>query len=369
MPKNYKVIFLSLFFIVFIIMIVAILWVNQKVENNKIDAISDNVLTLFRHELQIQKSNALFLSVALSEDKELKDALLADDEETGYRILIDKLNKLKKYTFIKDVRTQLLTQELDIFARSWDNAYAGMPLEGLREDLQLIKKVRQPKVSIDPGRLLTIKATTPFKNADKIIGFIEAIKTFDEITSILRKRDIELSVLMYDEYLNVATLMRENASFGSFVISNRNYNHIVFKDLKEINPTLFERENHLETAKFLHVLDEMRDSAGDKIGYYVLSVPHDKLGQYENMKESISFFLNLSKNDLYDVTQSNERKHGAYKSLYDRSFINLLGNLNPKEKEQFEEQARSILENYNKEELINIILNKQYQEVKKGEIR
>ena len=136
MLKNYKVLFLSLFFILFTIMIASILWVNDKVEDNKKDEISDNVLTLFRHELEIQKSNALFLSVALSGNKELKDALLDTDEDLGYTILMDKLKKLKEYTYIKDVRTQLLTKDLYIFARSWDNTYAGMPLEGFREDLQ-----------------------------------------------------------------------------------------------------------------------------------------------------------------------------------------------------------------------------------------
>ena len=105
MLKNYKVLFLSLFFILFAIMIASILWVNAKVENSKLNEVSDNILTLFRHEMDIQKSNALFLSVSLSGDKALKEALMNGEEDLGYHILINKLNKLKQYTFIKDVRT------------------------------------------------------------------------------------------------------------------------------------------------------------------------------------------------------------------------------------------------------------------------
>lgn len=369
MLKNYKVIFLSLFFILFFIMIASIFWVNAKVENNKLDAVSDNILTLFRHELEIQKSNALFLSVALSSDKELKDALLNADEELGYRILIKKLNNLKEYTFIRDVRTQLLTQDLYIFARSWDNTFAGMPLEGFREDLQLIRKIRKPKVSIDPGRLLTIKATTPFRDGVDVIGYIEAIKTFDEITKILRKRDIELTVLMNDTYLDVATLMRENPSFGSFVVSNKNFNSVVLKDLKEIDSHTLNRENHIETDNFLHIMDVMRDSAGEKIGLYVLSISKEKLDEYAKMKDNISFFLNISKTDLYNVVESGERKNGSYKSVYDKAFIELLSGLGKSEQAVFEEAARDILKNYTKDELINIILQKQYQKKIVGEIR
>ncbi len=369
MRKDYKVLFLSLFFILFAIMIASIFWVNAKVKDNKLNEVSDNILTLFRHELDIQKSNALFLSVSLSGDKALKEALLDEDEDLGYDILIQKLSILKQYTFVKDVRTQLLTKDLYIFARSWDNMYAGMPLEGFREDLQLIKKIRKPKVSIDPGRLLTIKATTPFRDGDTLVGYIEAIKTFDEITSTLRKRDIELTVLMYDDFLDVATLMRENPTFGSFVVSNKNYNGTVFSDLKELESEMIERENFVLRDKFLHIFDVMRDSAGEKIGFYVLSVSPDKLGEYEKMKDSISFFLNISKTDLYNVTESGERKQGSYRSVYDRAFLDLLEGLSENEKVIFEESAREILKSYSQEELINIILQNQYKKKIEGKIR
>ncbi len=350
-------------------MIASIFWVNAKVETSRLNEVSDNVLALFRHEMDIQKSNALFLSVSLSGDKALKEALLDEDEDLGYTILINKLNKLKQYTFIKDVRTQLLTKDLYIFARSWDNTFAGMPLEGFREDLQRIRKIRKPKVSIDPGRLLTIKATTPFRDGDDLIGYIEAIKTFDDITMILRKRDIELTVLMYDDFLDVATLMRENPSFGSFIVSNKNYNSTVFFDLEEIDSKLIERENFIITEKFLHIIDVMRDSAGEKIGFYVLSVTKNRLSEYEKMKDNISFFLNISKTDLYNVVESGERKKGAYRSVYDRAFLDLLEELSEDEKIIFEESAREILKTYDKEALINIILEKQYKKKIEGKIR
>ena len=370
MFKNYKVLFLSLFLILFVIMIGSIIWVNGKVKDNKLDEVSDNILTLFRHEIDIQKSNALFLSVALSGDKALKESLLDEDEDKGYDILIDRLRTLKAYTFIKDVRTQLITKDLYIFARSWDNTFAGMPLEGFREDLQLIKKVRKPKVSIDPGRLLTIKATTPFRTeGGEVIGYIEAVKTFDEVTRILRKRDIELTVLMYDEYLSVATLMRENPAFGNFVVSNRNYNRTVFDDLRHIASTDYEREHIIVREKFVHVLDVMRDSSGEKIGFYILSVSKNSLGEYEKMKDNISFFLNISKNDLYNVVESGERKKGAYKSVYDRAFLDLLEDLSAEERLDFEEVAKEILKPYTKEELIDVILQKKHSKKIEGKIR
>jgi len=216
-----------------------------------------------------------------------------------------------------------LTKDLYIFARSWDNNFAGMPLEGFREDLQLIRKIRKPKVSIDPGRLLTIKATTPIKAKSDLIGYVEAIKTFDEITMILRKRDIELTILMYDKFLNVATLMRENPSFANFVVSNKNYNSIVLADLKQIDAQAIESENFLLRDKFLHVIDVMRDSSGEKIGYYILSVDRRHIEKYEKMKENISFFLNMSKTDLYNVEESGAMQMDALQDEQEKEFSSI----------------------------------------------
>jgi hypothetical protein len=367
--KRYKVLFLSLFFILFFIMIGAIWWVSAKAQDNKLAVVSDNVLRLFRHELEIQKSNALFLSVALSSDRELKEALKDEEEDLGYRLLLSKLENLKAYTFIQDVRIQLISKDLYIFARSWDNTFAGMPLEGLRVDLQRIRKLRKPKVSIDPGRLLTIKATTPIKEGVDTIGYMEAVKTFDALTSLMRKRGIELTILMDDRFLDVATLMRENPAFGTFVVSNRNYNSVVYQDLKQIESSRFESEKFLKSGQFFHILDTMRDSAGEKIGVYVLSIQKSKLDAYDKIQDNISFFLSISKKDLYDVVSQKEQGGGAFRSVYDRAFMDVLGSIDASEKAVFVERAKEILHDYSKEELIDILLDKQYKNKISGEIR
>ncbi len=369
MFSSYKTIFITLFALLFLVVFGAFVWVSLKADTVRTEEASDNLLTYFRHQLDREKANALFLSVALSDNKALKDALIEGDEETGYRILIETLRKLKTYTFIKDIRTQIITRDLDIFARSWENeSFAGMPLEGFRVDLQRIRRLRKPKVSIDPGRLLTIKATTPFKNGVQLIGYIEAIKTFDELTLNLRKEGIELLVLMDNKYLDIATLMRDNPTLGEYVISNRNYNTVIAGMVQPYVDKIA-KNRYFMSKEYLHVVDEMRDSAGDRIGYYLLTISKSKMVHFENREEQISFFLQLSKDDLYNVVNSWERGNGSFKSAYDKEFVKLLDTVDRAEREEFEEEAREILERYSKEELINIILHKRYQRRKEGKIR
>ena len=369
MLSNYKIIFISLFVLLFLVVFGAFVWVSLKVNTTKVEEISDNLLVLFRHQMEREQANALFLSVALSDNKALKDALIEEDEETGYRILIETLNKLKTYTFIKDIRTQVITKDLDIFARSWENeSFAGMPLEGFRADLQRIRRLRKPKVSIDPGRLLTIKATTPFKDGVHLIGYIEAIKTFDEITRKLREEGIELLVLMENEYLNIATLMRDNPTLGEYVVSNKYYNSVLLQMLQPYADKIA-KNNYFLSADYLHVVEELRDSGGERIGYYLLTISQKKMKHFENKEEKISFFLQLSKDDLYEVVNSWEKGNGSYKSAYDKEFIKLLDSIGAEERGEFEEEAKEILQGYTKEELIDIVLQKRYQSQKKGKIR
>ena len=369
MQFNHKTLFITLFASLFLLVLGTFVWVSLKLETTRTEEVSDNLLTLFRHQLDREKSNALFLSVALSDNKALKDALKAEDEEVGYHELIETLEKVKTYTFVKDIRTQIITKDLDIFARSWENdSFAGMPLEGFRSDLQRIRRLRKPKVSIDPGRLLTIKATTLVKEGVELLGYIEAIKTFDEITESLRLQGVELLVLMDARFLDIATLMRENPTLGEYVISNRNYNHVIADLLQPYSGRIAQKSYFMSDA-YLHVVDAMRDSAGERIGYYLLTIPKSSMKQFENREEKLSFFLQLSKDDLYSVVEDWEKGQGSYRSLYDKEMLRLLESVPRAERKIYEEEAREILQGYTREELIDVILQLRHQEKKRGEIR
>lgn len=368
MQIHYKTLFITLFASLLILVTGTFIWVSLQLDTTKVEEASDNILAMFHHELDQELSNALFLSVALSDNKALKEALLDEDEDAGYRILMRTLKKLKRYTYVRDIRMQILTSDMNIFARSWDNSYAGMPLEGFRVDLQRIRRLRKPKVSIDPGRLLTIKATTPFRDGVKIIGYIEAIKTFDRLTYRLRRQGIELTVLMDERFLDIATLMRENPTLGPYVVSNKNHNAAL---LEAVTPYAdkIATNSYFKSEAYLHVVDMLRDSAGERIGYYLLSVPLAKMKEFENKEEKISFFLQLSKEDLYGIVERWESDRGSFKSLYDKELIKLLENASPGERSMFEEEARELLRSYTREELIDVIVKSRYRETKKGKIR
>ncbi len=342
---------------------------SLNIKKESYQHIADTARSYFDKRLTEQKSNALTLAILLAQNEALKRALLDLDEERGHQILSSSLDVLKRYTFNKDVRAQVIAKDLTIFARSWDKEYSGMPIEGFRKDLSNFK-ITKPKVSIETGRLLTIKATAPLKTGYKIIGYVEIISFFESLAKELREEGIEMVALMRDRFLNVATLMRENPQLQGFVVSNTNYNDFVLRRLKKMDLAKLERDGLLYDGRYLYVAVPMRNSAGEDLGMFVLALDEKSREIFEKFQEKVSFFLSFNKSEFATIIDLWEHPQGNFRSVYDRSVLEFLSKNEDEEiKKEFASEAREILRGYGKEELIDIILQKYRRVPIQGEIK
>ncbi len=340
---------------------------SLNIEKNRQEEIADTIKSYFDRQINKQKSQALMLAILLAQNEALKNALLDIDEERGHQILYNALQTLKKYTPLQGVRAQVIAKDLTIFARSWDKEFSGMPLEEFRKDLYNFK-ITKPKVSIEAGRLLTIKATVPIKNRYKIVGYMESIVLFEPLTKILRKRGVELFVLMDSKYLDVATLMRENPTIGSYVVSNRNYNKPLLHYLKRKKDLL--NKSISSDSNYLFITKPMFNAQGEKLGLYLMVVAKEEIRRLASFSKPLLLFLDIDDDELSDIMMIWEHPQSSFRSLYDKSVLEFLSKSEDSElKREFEAEARQILQNYSKEELIDIILNKYRRKPKRGVIQ
>lgn len=340
---------------------------SLNIEKNRQEEIADTIKSYFDRQINKQKSQALMLAILLAQNEALKNALLDIDEERGHQILYNALQTLKKYTPLQGVRAQVIAKDLTIFARSWDKEFSGMPLEEFRKDLYNFK-ITKPKVSIEAGRLLTIKATVPIKNRYKIVGYMESIVLFEPLTKILRKRGVELFVLMDSKYLDVATLMRENPTIGSYVVSNRNYNKPLLHYLKRKKDLL--HKSISSDSNYLFITKPMFNAQGEKLGLYLMVVAKEEIRRLASFSKPLLLFLDIDDDELSDIMMIWEHPQSSFRSLYDKSVLEFLSKSEDSElKREFEAEARQILQNYSKEELIDIILNKYRRKPKRGVIQ
>lgn len=368
--ENYfnKITMYVLFFILIILFASVIFFVKHD-RKEKLTQLGDHIISNFRSGLDYENVDLLSFSMALSEDGELKNALLEDDESKGYQILSNISKRFKKYTHIKSLRIQVLTPDFFIFARSWDEGFEGMPIWWFREDLNENNKNNEPKVGMETGRLLTFKATIPIRSGYKILGYLEVIKLIDEFSFKLRKRGIELFALMDEKYLKHASLMRDFPLVNNYVLANQNFNKQLLPQIIKLDLNILIDKKYIYKEGTLFLLEPMYNGKNKKIGLYLLAVSDDRLSHFQKFQDDISFFTQFSDDDIKKVVNAWKNPYDSFRNEYDKNLINLLPKLQKKDKMSLERKAKSMLRTYTKEELIDMVLSNKHKEKKVGVIQ
>ena len=365
----YNKITLYVVFILLIGLFSSVFFFVQNDKEERLIALGDHVVNNFRAGLDYEMVDLLSFSMALSEDGELKNALISDDESKGYKILSNISERFKKYTHLKSLRIQVLTPDFFIFARSWNEGFEGMPIWWFRDDLDALNQHKQPKVGMETGRLLTLKATIPIQSGVQILGYLEVIKFVDEFAMKLRNRGIELFALMDEKYLEQAELMRDFPLFEKYVIANQNFNQQLLPKLEMLDWQNFLEKSYTYEDKILYLHEPMYNGKGTQIGIYLLAISDDALKKFEKENESVSFFTQFSDEDIKKVVNAWETPYGSFRNKKDKDLIALLPKLQKEDKRDLEFEAKAILRTYSKEELIDMVLSNKHKEKKIGEIK
>lgn len=356
---------------ILMILFVSVFFFVKQSNEDRLISLGDQVINDFRSGLDYEMVDLLSLSLALSEDGELKNALTAEDESQGYRILSKITERFKKYTHVKTLRIQILTRDFFIFARSWDEGYEGMPIWWFRDDLASLVKNTRPKVGMERGRLLTLKATIPMYSGDEVLGYLEVIKFIDDFALKLRKKGIELFALMDEEYMDKAELMRNFPYLNGYVVSNQNYNERYLEKIKMLDWESFLANNYRYEEGILYLYEPMLNGEGRQIGIYLLGIPEDALQQYEKPNKGMSFFTQFSDEDIKNVVDTWKSPHDSFRNRNrnDKEIIEVLPKLNKEDKQELEIQAKRILYDYSKDELIDIIVENRHNDKKIGIVK
>lgn len=339
---------------------------NNETRDEKIQSVVDQVTLAFASELEKHKMDDLKMALLLAENEALVNALEVDDEDLGYEILLKTTQKIEKNTNIR-IRSQIITKEHNIFARNWDDMYAGMPLGDYRTDLEYFKTHKKPRVSIEIGRRLGIKATVPIYKNNEFLGFVEVISFFTNITDYLASMGIDLYVLLDLDYTGTAVFMVDNLSVNDYVIANINYNssHIStlnFLDFKKTKKLLFYDNKYI-----FH--KPMRDGNFKIIGSYVFVLPKKYLDYFRNPEDDISFLINVTRSELYNILQEKKSEKSIYDEYSASSMAYLQDAVSKDDRKEFLNEAYLKFDKYTKDELIQMMLDGKIIKKIDGKIR
>jgi len=295
---------LSILFIPLTLIFVGLFfYFNKQVEEKKIYHIMDQLRLTLDTQLKEHKMNDLQTAILLSKNAAIIDALENDDEDLGYILLSDTVHEIEKNTN-HNIRAQILTHELNIFARSWDDVYAGMPIGGYRTDLKYFDTHNTPRTSLEIGRRLGVKATVPLYFKDgTFLGFMEVISFFKTLTEFFSSMGVDLYVLLDVKHTDSAVLMVENLVVSNYVVANRNYNYSHIQTLKNIDFKELRLSGVVHKDGKYIFYENMHDGAGQTIGGFVFVLPEKYLDYFRDPEVDISFLMNVTRSSLYDVVK------------------------------------------------------------------
>jgi hypothetical protein len=345
-----------------------VFYYKNEIKEQKINHIMDQVTLTLESELKSHKMDDLKMALLLSKNKMLIDALENDDEDLGYKILSDITSTIKTNTNIL-IRAQLITKELNIFARSWDDVYAGMPIGDYRTDLEYFKTHKTPRTSMEIGRRLGIKATVPIYKNNNFLGFVEVISFFKSITEFFSSMGVDIYVLLDVDKTDSAVLMTENLTIGKYVVSNKNYNYshiqtLINLDFKEL------RLNNVVYKDNKYIFYEtMYDGAFKKIGAFVFVLPEKYLNYFRNPEDDISFLINVTRSSLYNVEKEEKYGENIYNDFAASSMVYLQDVIDKEDRQVFLDEAYEKFDKYSKDELIQMMLERRIVKKINGKIK
>ena len=360
----------GVFLFIVIILGGVLLYLEQKVTSQTLERLSDQLSLALNNQLEKERSSALRYALILSQNTALSDALEQEDEDKGFEILSDVMESIKLHTDVL-IRSQIITSDYVIFARSWDNSYAGMPLDFHRPDLLYFQTHKNPRSAIEVGRKIGIKATVPVYHTEKMIGFVEVVSFFESTQEYFDRLGIDLYILMDERFYETAVFMQENPTIGKeYIFANPKYTK---SDLKLLNGIDFKA---LKTSRVIFsggrylFYEPMTNGEGESIGAFVFSLSPKQITTYAHSdEEDISFLIHLSRSELYDVMVKKSLDNAQFQSVYDKELLYLKDTVPPEDRELYLEEARERLNAYSKEELIGIMLDYKVTNEIKGEIR
>jgi hypothetical protein len=358
-------------FLVIMAILGGLFWyLEKKVTSQTLERLSDQLSLALENQLEKERSSALRYALILSQNTALSDALEQEDEDRGFEILSEVMESIKLYTDAL-IRSQVITADYVIFARSWDNSYAGMPLDFHRPDLLYFQNHKKPRSAIEVGRKLGVKATVPVYHAEKMIGFVEVVSFFESTEEYFARLGIDMYILMEDRFFDTAVFMQENPVVGKeYILANPKYTQSDLKLLEGIDFNELRHSRVLYSGGRYLFYEPMKNGEGETIGAFVFSLTPKQISTYAHSdEEDISFLIHLTRNELYDVMTKKTLDNAQFQSKYDKELLYLKDVVASEDRELFLEEARERLNAYSKEELIGIMLDYKVTKEIKGEIR
>lgn len=357
-------------YIVLILVILLFSFVYFYLQNKKefVNRVQIVLLNLLERQIGEEKEKAFSFAYSLSQIETLKKAIEEHDSKLGYDILNRYMRTLERFSGTT-IRTQILTKDFVIFARSWDNRDAGLNVKKYRPDLAEMMHSLKPHLSYEAARRLVLIASIPIVRDGKLIGFIEVIQRPDTLETYLSHYDIDLLVLLDSRYKDQAVLLQKHPRIGHMIVANDNANVHYIDRLRQYGVDRLLNHGILEGKKAYYFAKSILNAEGQNIGSFVMVLTKKKLKLFSAFEEEIDSFLTYARKDLYYSTIRQNPTFNLYQNMTAKELLMLKGATHAEDQIALKQRLREELKNYSQEELISLLLDANTNRKSRGKIK
>ncbi|QOP43055.1 hypothetical protein FJR45_03435 [Sulfurimonas sediminis] len=354
-----------------VVLLMLVIFIGYFYTQNKqefTDRVHTVLLNILNKQIENEKARAFNFAFALSQNETLQKALKNNDAKKAYEILQTHMKALETFSGSK-IRIQILSNDITIFARSWDNSDAGVNVRAYRPDLVEMKKTLSPHLSYEAARRLVLIASIPIVENKKCLGFVEVIQRFDSLEKYFAQYDIDMIALLDDKYQNQSVLLKNNPRIKNTIVANNgaNINHI--QNLRRLDLNKLENLGSVQTEEYLYISKVILNSKAERIGYFILILSQEKLKLFSSFENELESFFSYSRKDLYSTIVNKEKAFDPYTDLTAKELVSLKKCTTQKDRACLEKNLRNKLNRYTKEELISLLLDANSQKISRGKIK
>jgi hypothetical protein len=356
-------------YLAFILIVVIILTAYFYIKNEQEfeEKVHSVLINLLNKQVANEKEKAFNFALALSQNETLQKAITSNDAEKSYIILRNYMKTLETFSGTQ-LRMQIVSKDYTIFARSWDNADAGVNVKANRPDLQKVKDTLSPHLSFVAARRLVLIASIPIVRDGEFIAFLEVIQKFGELERYFSNYGIGLLVLLDAKYEKQAVLLDKNPRVSNMIVANEgaNINHI--KILKKIKLQTLLNHGFVKKDKYVFFYKSILNADDENIGSFILILSEERLKLFSAFETELDTFFTYARKDIYNSV-SIKKKLSPYNSLTTKELLTLKNCARNQDRVYIEQKLSRELLFYTKDELISFLLDTNPKNISRGKIK
>jgi len=272
--KKISLLFLTVGVVVFTI----IFFITQNMASSiKSNALLEAQNTLIHNVQQyINEKNIVGLTnaIAISNNRELKTALIKNDREIAIKALSSLSETYKNGSPFKNIKIHVHTEDAKSFVRLWKLDKHGDDLSSFRHTINDLKIKKQAFVAVEIGKSgLSIRGLAPIidNNNKKYIGSVEFMQGYNSVVKTLKKEDISLLVLLDKKFINVNASKVEKLQ--NYIISQNKdtVNNSLKLALKDVSFEELKQKGYIVHNGFFVTTIDIRDYKDRNVGVYLIA--------------------------------------------------------------------------------------------------